>query len=60
LERENFKAWGRNKVGKFLGDIGIKKGKNIGGKFVNLFAVPDSLFTENPKSIIPDIESDPI
>lgn len=60
LERENFKHWGRNKVGKLLGDMGTKKGKNIAGKFVNLFAVPDSLFTADPSAIIPDVPVDPI
>lgn len=60
LERENFKVWGRNKVGKLLGDLGTKKGKNIGGKFVNLFGVPDTLFTADPEAIIPDVPVDPI
>lgn len=60
LERENFKIWGRNKVGKVLADMGQKKGKNIGGKFVNLFAVPESIFEAPPQAILPDVEADPI
>ena len=60
LERENFKHWGRNKVGKMLDEMGLKKGKNISGKYVNLFAVPDKLFTTNPQAILPDVAVDPI
>lgn len=60
LERENFKHWGRNKVGKMLDEMGTKKGKNISGKYVNLFAVPDKLFNANPQAILPEVPVDPI
>lgn len=60
LEQQSFKVWGRNKVGKELKDIGMYKGRNIDGKFVNLFAVPNEIFQKTPDSHIPDIKREPI
>lgn len=60
LEREGFTEWGRNKVGKVLADIGKKKGKNISGKFVNLFGIPNDIFDAPPMAVLPETAKEPI
>lgn len=60
LERDGFKHWGRNKVGQTICDLGGRGGKNIGGHFVNLFWIPDSLFAEQQPLDLPEAPREPI
>ncbi len=59
LERENFKVWGRNKVGAVLEEIGGRKGHNIRKKFVNTFWVPDEFVASDPLDT-PETRQSPI
>jgi len=59
LERENFKVWGRNKVGSILSEIGGKKGMNIKGQFRNTFWVPSD-FLRIESIDLPETERSPI
>lgn len=55
LERSGFRKWGRNKVGSYIKEIGGQQGRNIEGKFVRMFFVPDELFeTPDPPPRSPD------
>ncbi len=60
LDREGFRAWGRNKVGQHITDIGGRSGKNISGSFVNLFWVPAAMFDEQAPHDLPPAPREPI
>lgn len=59
LERNNFKQWGRNQVGRRLEDLGGKTFFNIKGKGVNVYWVPND-FQQTPSVALPDSRSDPV
>lgn len=60
LERRGFRRWGRNKVGTYLREIGGQQGRNIEGKFVRLFFVPDDVFDAPDPDSAPPRPRDPI
>lgn len=60
LERENFRQWGRNKIGKEVKQLGGQRGVNIEGKFVRLFFVPDDIFEDPDPDVSPPEVGDPI
>lgn len=60
LEKEGFKSWGRNTVGKVITEeIGGRQFFNIKGKGVNVVWVPDD-FTTTPQIPLPASKRDPI
>jgi hypothetical protein len=60
LERNNFKTWGRNTVGKVITeDLGGRHFFNIGGKGINVVWVKEN-FTETPAVPLPPSIRDPI
>lgn len=60
LEREGFRVWGRNKIGKELKQVGGQKGKNIEGRYVNLFYVSDEIFGQTVPPSPPSMSEEPI
>lgn len=60
LEREGFRHYGRNKVGQLLTEMGSREGRNIGGKYVNLFMVPEDAFDETPSAVLPPAPKEPV
>lgn len=60
LTREGFVAWGRNKTGQAISDMGGREGRHIGGHFVNLFWVPQDLFEELQPADLPPVPRDVI
>lgn len=60
LDREGFKHWGRNKIGQTVTEMGGRLGKHIGGYFVNLFWVPDSIFQDEMPLDLPSAPREPI
>lgn len=60
LDREGFRAWGRNKVGQHVSDMGGRMGKNIAGSFVNMFWVPAESFDEESPADLPPPPREPI
>lgn len=60
LDRQGFKNWGRNKIGKELKQLGGQQGKNIEGRYVNLFYVPDSIFDSAAPVSTPPAPRDPL
>lgn len=60
LDREGFKSWGRNTIGKVITEeLGGRKFFNIRGKGVNTVWVKDT-FTPPPESSLPPSKRDPI
>ncbi len=60
LEREGFRSWGRNTVGKVITeDIGGRHFFNVRSKGVNVVWVPDD-FQETPEIPLPPLQRDPI
>lgn len=60
LEREGFREWGRNKVGKELKSIGGQKGRNVEGRYVNLFYVEDDVFENEAPVTVPSAPEEPL
>lgn len=60
LERENFRRWGRNKVGQHLGQMGGQKGYNLRGKYVSTFWIEDIFDKAIGEPELPHIPASPI
>jgi hypothetical protein len=60
LEREGFRHWGRNKIGKELKQIGGQGGRNIEGRFVNMFYIDDDAFEPDAEVTTPEPPREPL
>jgi len=60
LEREGFREWGRNKIGKEVKSLGGQGGKNIENRYVNLFYVSDDVFDQEAPNTVPEPPREPI
>lgn len=61
LERENFRDWGRNTIGRLIvEELGGKKFFNLSGRGVNVVYVRSDLFERGEPVATREIEEDPI